>query len=96
MCKLFLQIYCVILLDKFFFCLILICFLLLIQLGIVKMKGKIMRLIVYILLLGLIILTGAQFFKDYGNAETQHNFNQAQEIIQQQQDLLDLDASTLE
>ena len=36
-----------------------------------------MRLIVYILLLGLIILTGAQFFKDYGNAETQHNFNQA-------------------
>ena len=55
-----------------------------------------MRLIVYILLLGLIILTGAQFFKDYGNAETQHNFNQAQEIIQQQQDLLDLDASALE
>ncbi len=55
-----------------------------------------MRLIIYILLLGLIILTGAQFFKDYGKAQPQKSFNQAQEIIQQQQDLLNLDASALE
>ncbi len=56
--------------------------------------GGSMRLIVYILLLGMIVLTGAQFFKDYGNADAQKSFMQAKEMLQEQE-LKSLDASVL-
>lgn len=81
-------------LDKFFFCLIYEPFLMFNEIVQDIFFGGSMRLIVYILLLGMIVLTGAQFFKDYGNADAQKSFMQAKEMLQEQE-LKSLDASVL-